>query len=426
MNNKAEDEWFDVTISHNALDLASVGISTFSGNPCIINWGDGVIQENIESHITSYTHTFETDVITFSFKTANGLQDIKSFRAYSLNIVDNLSKFQELTLIRELYLFSPTIVGNTAVLGQYIEDFWVKFPLLGDLNALPSTLLYFVVEHSSANITGNWANLPPNIKKFEVKKSNITGQIIDLPDSLEKINLYNNDQNITGIVGNIPLSVNYFRIRSKNTIGGNIGNIPNSVSYFEVGGGNNIISGSLDDLPSSILHFHVLGDNAISGTINSLNPNMNWLIIAGLNTISGDIANLPANITNVTINGNNTISGNIHNCYTQYLTIIGNNSISGNLGSRSINKSKQQIYIGGNNDIQNTSSKDYSGITNYTLILNPVSINMIPNQVDQLLISTAIPGLVAVLRLYGASRTSASDAAVATIINNGGEVTFIA
>ena len=424
MNNNAEDEWFDVTIAHDALSDASVGISTFSGNPCIIDWGDGVIQSNIESHITSYTHTYETSATTFKFKTANGLEDIKSFKAYTLNLVDNLSKFQELSLIRELYIFSKDIVGNTSVLGQYIEDIYFKFALSGDLSLFPSTLIDCVVENSQANITGDLMNLPANIRKFEVRKSNITGDIANLPSNIEVFNLNNNDQNITGNIANLPNSIITFRLYSDNTIQGNIGSVPSTLYELTIGSGNNIISGTLDSMPTNIKIIHILGDNAISGTINSLNPSTKFIVIAGLNTISGDIANLPATALTVSITGNNTISGNIEDCPTQYLTITGNNTISGNLGARSIDKTKQLIYINGNNTIQYTNSKDFSNLISYILVMDPPYSGFIPSQIDQLLIDLAASNVVATIRLYGGARTSASDSAVSIIESRNGEVTL--
>jgi hypothetical protein len=171
--------------------------------------------------------------------------------------------------------------------------------------------------------------------------------------------------------------------------------------------GSNTISGSLSSLPSVMTSFRCYGSNTISGSLSSLPSVMTSFELAGSNTVIGSLSSLPSVMT--------------------YFYCTGSNSISGSLSS--LPSVMTYFYCTGSNTIDEYTTKAWAN-NQKTVYLVPVSPGGLSSaEVDQLLIDLAAAGGTwaspkeVYLRGTNAARTSASDAAVATLVGKGVTVT---
>ena len=137
--------------------------------------------------------------------------------------------------------------------------------------------------------------------------------------------------------------------------------------------------GNLSSLPSVMTYFVCTGSNAITGNLSSLPSVMTLFSCTGLNTITGNISSLPSVMTYFLCTGLNTI--------TDY-----------------------------------TSPKTWATNYNYFLLRQAVGSGLSSTEVDNLLIdmSAATWGSSSRtldVRGVNAARTSASGAAVATLLS---------
>ena len=68
------------------------------------------------------------------------------------------------------------------------------------------------------------------------------------------------------------------------------------------------ISFDIANLPSVLTYFICTGSNTVSGDIANLPSSLTYFFCSGSNTVSGDIANLPSSLTYFRCSGSNTIS----------------------------------------------------------------------------------------------------------------------
>jgi hypothetical protein len=170
------------------------------------------------------------------------------------------------------------------------------------------------------------------------------------------------------------------------------------ITYFN-GGGN------LSSLPRSLTDCSFYGSNTISGDISGLPYGIQSISFYGSNTISGDISGMPEGIKSIRLWGNNTVYGMLSNI---------KNSIS---------------YI----SVKGYSSLTYDSYWGSTsldrVLISSLSDGMSSGEVDQLLIdldsnvATWIGSKIITLTESNAARTSASDAAVASLQSKGVTVT---
>jgi adhesin/invasin len=236
---------------------------------------------------------------------------------------------------------------------------------------------------------------------------------------------------------------------SGNTIYGDVANIPSNITTLNIFG-SNTISGNTNNVPTTLNQLQITGLNTISGDIADLPP-LNATILEGLNTVTGDIANIPnMNAANYTIRSNNsTIFGNLSDMVgfsINFFVLEGTSMmISGDTTSIPTNGTSFNVTFdsltGDFNNITKTSafpslfikgnsSITYSGgnwpINIRTLELTTNQFLQLPQfDVDQFLIdldNDATWSSSKRLIIYG-NRTSASNAAVASLILKGVTVT---
>jgi hypothetical protein len=193
--------------------------------------------------------------------------------------------------------------------------------------------------------------------------------------------------------------------------------------------GNFATSFSLSSLPAGMTYFYCSGSNSISGSLSSLPAGMTDFICIGSNSISGSLSSLPAGMTDFYCTGSNSISGSLSSLPAgiAYFYCGGSNSISGSLSS--LPAGMKDFYCTGSNTIDEYTTKTWAS-NQRRVYLIPVSPGGLSSaEVDQLLIDLASAGGTwagdkqVYLRGTNAARTSASDAAVATLVGKGVSVT---
>ena len=147
--------------------------------------------------------------------------------------------------------------------------------------------------------------------------------------------------------------------------------------YFRCDG-SNTISGALSDLPSDLTTFYCAGSNTISGALSDLPSGLTYFYCTGSNTISGVLSDLPSGLTYFNCTGSNTIS-------------------------------------------DYTAPHTWSNSINYIKLIQAVGSGLDETEVDNLLIDLASATWAGSNRRVelpapNAARTSASDAAVATLL----------
>ena len=208
--------------------------------------------------------------------------------------------------------------------------------------------------------------------------------------------------NISFDIGTLPTGIEYVAIHSINTVYGTLNEIPTGITDFIVNG-YNTITGDISSLSSSLINFEVRGYNTITGDVGYLPTNLETFILDGYNTIFGQIRNQPANLEAVYWLGYNTVSGSISD----------------------ISPAAQTVYITGQNTVSDYYSWNLSTTVNIFYI-NPVSPGgLASDEVDKFLINADtyvtlwINGKTIYLKGNNAARTSASDAAVASLTGKG-------
>jgi hypothetical protein len=245
------------------------------------------------------------------------------------------------------------------------------------------------------------------LEQFNCTESNIiSGDITNLPNSLTSFSL-SGSNTTSGNILNLPVGLTYFYVNGSNIITGNIANLPPSLIYCYIEG-NNTTSGNISTLPSTIVEFRNKGLNTTTGSISTLSSGLRYYDNHGNNTTSGDIATLPAIMETFSNGGSNTTSGNI-----SALPITVN----------------YYVNTGQNTVVTYVSGRVWANpMRTFINLPTLASGGLSANEIDNILIDLSTPSwtLVDVLdtktvNIAGnnAARTSASDAAVTTLISKG-------
>jgi len=223
-----------------------------------------------------------------------------------------------------------------------------------------------------------------------------------------------------GDISTMP-TLTYLYIIGSNKLTGDVSNLPGLKTL--VAHGQNTIGGDVTEL-TGLTRLEAQGSNTLTGDITNL-TGISTLFCAGSNTLSGSISGMTG-LTYLRLTGNNTVTGDIaavplsssFNCW-------GSNTISGNIA-----KNSGSITCGGDNALTYyTTSGNYSwkaGMSRVQIVPSS-SGAMTSAMVDALLIDLAATtwGGSLCIQLTGTCgpRTSASDAAVATLQGYGVTVT---
>jgi len=226
----------------------------------------------------------------------------------------------------------------------------------------------------------------------------ITGTLIDLPRTLISI-AFSGQNTISGDIADLPTGHTDFYCLGSNTVTGDIVNFNSGMSYIWVSGGNTLY-GSLSDI-SNYDNIFVSGNNTISGNISDLQVGTEAFQITGNNTITGDIANIPNGVTIFVLDGDNTVYGDIAD----------------------IPSTISWFRVYGDCEITDYTSPVVWGTVQAVMCNPAVGFGLSSAEVDNLLIdlssATWSGGKYIVLKGSNATRTAASDAAVATLLGLG-------
>ena len=348
---------------------------------------------------------------------------------------------------------SNTISGDVAGIPECIENISIggNNTITGDVAGIPNVSLISITITGRNTIYGDIADIPPiatvsidgdnvisgdigevtiGIKQLTIQGDNtITGDVAGLDDSgcvLTRLTI-DGVNTMYGDIGTFPTSLTYIAISGLHTLSGDVNDLHEGLQYFIISGnGASTISGDIGLLPSTLLYLSVSSANTIYGDITDVPAALTTLSVYGSNTISGDITNWPTTLTQVYIIGSNTITGPLSGLTActglSRFQIYGANTIYGDLNDLPSNV--RSLIIEGSNAISDYTSP--SG--GKTWPTDPIFFSILPasggglssTEVDDLIIDlaasiTATRNMNINLRGNNAARTSASDAAVATL-----------
>ena len=203
-------------------------------------------------------------------------------------------------------------------------------------------------------------------------------------------------------IKDLPSVMTYFRCTGSNTVTGNIADLPAVMTSFTCTG-SNTVTGNIADLPAVMTSFTCTGSNTVTGNIADLPAVMTYFFCIGSNTVTGNIADLPAVMTSFYCDGSNTITGNIADLPSvmTYFRCTGSNTINNYTSGRTWANNQLSFFIR-----QATGyGLDSTEVDNLLIDLANVSAWTGTKTID--------------IRGVNAARTSASNAAVATLQGKG-------
>lgn len=383
-------------------------------SPYNVDWGDGTnddVLSAVSGNYNSPIHNYGSSATrTITITPTSGVLTSVTYLQFLTGELDNPISF-----LNQL----PSLVTFTSGSGDMSGDMF-------SITAKPT--LKSINIGANSTVSGNISSLSsifPNIEDISIGGINtLTGSIsssINL-SSLNKFDIFGSNT-LSGDISGIHVNLEQIRIFGSNTISGNLSSLTTKTSLYSINiQGSNTITGDIINVPSQIQEFIILGNNTISGnTSNLILSNMRSINIAGSNTITGLVEDLP------------TLKGSVNGqCQ---LLISGSNTISGNIANYEISDvsstTRFAFDIRGNNSIGFTlpSSSNWSYLGHFYLY-PAVGEGLTSTEVDNLLIdmdSGVLGGGSGsrIITLVGsnAARTSASDAAVASLISKGYTVT---
>ncbi len=307
-----------------------------------------------------------------------------------------------------------TISGNTADIPTGLTQCFIlgDNTISGDIVDTPRNIDFSLSIGGNNTISGALSDVPINTQRLVIDGYNtLSGNVLDFTSNLLICEIGGDlvvGNTITGNIADLPSSVTSLSIRGKNTISGDIADLPSGMTKFEVSG-NTTVTGNIVDLTDNIINLSVAGNNTLSGNLNTLPAGMATLLIAGNNTVTGNINTLPTGLISFSIAGENTVSGNLGDLppLIKFLSIVGLNTISTYTSPHTWNNNvnMQSFTVGNYMGLYGFNS---ATIDNILIDLSKVAIWDYPNFKDINLIGTSTP-----------KRTSASDAAVATLFSRG-------
>lgn len=265
------------------------------------------------------------------------------------------------------------------------------------------------------------------ITKFWQYTGRVDFPLSALPSSVT--NLFINNGNVSGSVGDFSANINTIEIRDLNSITGDIATAPNGITTLYITG-NNTISGDIADMPTSCSYFYIIGNNTLTGNISGINSGLYFLLVNGNNTISGDISTIPANnLTTIWLDGANTITGDISTlpALASLTTLVfdGQNTVYGDFANLPANVS--YVVINGQSTVSDYTAGRAWAANLRAISINPTSGGLSSTEVDDLLIElsaqTFINEKIVSIAGTNAARTAASDAAVTSLQGQGVTVT---
>lgn len=418
-----------LTITTTAPSQTQNMVVTTTGANYTVDWGDTVITDYVSgstaSHIYATAGTYNAKLYTTS---CNRTKDIASLVLDTNNAAtltwSNGPKFATswnfqgggtsggstsslpTSLLSLISRVSGTYTGDVVNLPRELTflQVWGTNQITGDIQDLPRKLTELEFTGSSS-LTGNLEHIPRTCLDFFLSTnstaSKVRGDVLYLPPSLQRFHITGSNI-VTGDVNNIPKSCTDITIEGSNTLSGNILNMPTSTTNFIVSG-NNTLSGNITDIPNTVTTFSVGGSNTITGATGDVHSGCSYFALSGSGSVTGNLNALPATLSFFQLTGTNKV-------------------LSGDIANLPAGLTYFQVP---SNTVGLTYTFPKTWPSNMRLVLySPASSGLTATEVDNLLIDLAVPTWDTsikqiTLRGANATRTSASDAAVATLITKG-------
>lgn len=374
-------------IENDAFEITSTGDYT-------IDWGDGDI-ETFAAGTHNHNHTYATPY--------TGAITIAA---------------PNLSVITSLVLTGGE--GDILPAGTPLKIYTSELVLLDSLTTL--NLSSYVL------VSGIASQLPSTLTILILNNTSITGTVTQLPTGLVQL-LLRGATTISGTIPQLPGNLTYLILGDNTVITGDIGDVPAGLGILYLTGTGNV-TGNVNDLPSGMTEIVITCPNTVTGDVVYIPASATTVIIKGSNTIDGSLSDLSSSLINFTLEGNNTVYGTLSNISAfsslQIFNVDGNNTISGDFNDVPANI--KTCIILGNNTVSDYTYPHTWASTMANVILSPVSGGLDDTQVDNLLIDLAnvttwVGEKQVTLQGTNAARTSASDAAVATLQGKGVTVT---
>jgi len=367
----------------------------------------------------TYTWTGRTEG-TIYFGRLKARDAVYNYSAYSDNASDTAMYNWSITLTSSA---NPTITmqGIGIITIDWGDSTTSNHTLIGSDVAVSHTYTYNLVRnviiYNATRIT----------KFLTTSNCNWSFTMESLPRRLTYY--YNYGSNTTsGSISSLPTGLTYYYNYGSNTTSGSISSLPTGLTYY-YNSGSNTTSGSISSLPTGLTYYYNSGSNTTSGLISSLPTGLTYYYNYGLNTTSGSISSLPTGLITYLNSGSNTTSGLISalpDGLTYYYN-SGSNTTSGLISA--LPAGLTYYYNTGSNTVADyTAGRTWANNQQYFLSLPTVGNGLSSTEVDNLLIDLA--NVVTwtgnkVINIAGnnAARTSASDAAKATLLGKGVTVT---
>ena len=385
------------TIVINAVACTTFNMTmTYAGGSITVDWGDGTSTTN-----SAFNKTYASP-FTGTIKITGNLDKVTYFQSTSnTGIYIDLKEFWKFTILNNLDLRGNCFINNSVAEIPRVTTtlFFNNLPNLtitGNASDLPRVTSNLTLQSlTNLTMTGNASDLPRvtnTLYLFSLPNLTMTGNISDLPRVTTSLYLQSlPNLTMTGTASDLPRVTNqlYLQNLPNLTMTGNISDLPRVTNQLYLQNLPNLtITGNASDLPrvTNILNFNNL-------------PNL---------TMTGNISDLPR-VTN-----------------TLYLISLPNLTMTGNASDLPLSTDVYLISIG-------ATSLTYTALTTKPTTKSrariEISTKFTTTQTDEMLIDYATYSTTwnapREIRLSSLGRTTASDAAVATLNSRGVTITLL-
>jgi hypothetical protein len=246
-----------------------------------------------------------------------------------------MGSYDPLTFIASINMYNMEYILNIETFPTNLNNVYLSTPqptnnIYGSINALPTTMTYFVMSNCTG-ITGSISDLWEGLISVQLIKcgDNITGDIIDVPSTLASISINETGNGIDCALSDIPTTLTMVQLADcsssqmnmsgslsdlhsslirfeyysmpPDVITGSFSNLPSSLQYlsfqyFDGGFGEDAtITGNIQDLPASIIDFNIAGLTLIRGSITTLfstHSSLRTVQMSNISYLSGDIGDI--------------------------------------------------------------------------------------------------------------------------------------
>jgi len=310
------------------------GLNSFTINLVVtsiggyINWGDGDTT-TITTLTSSYSHTYSTSytgeisvnyygAIT-SFFINTGLPDTSTVFEFDTQEIENLTSLTDFILSRGRMVGQMSdLTSLNSLVQMRVKNDYTTSP---NLTNLPQSLEEIGLGSQGYSlITGDISVLSTfPLTDLTIYGSNtVYGDISTLPESITAINI-SGSNTLSGDTAdfNFP-NLSSMTLLGNNTVDGDVINLPNTMTSITIIG-NNTLYGNLSDFPSSIRNINMSTDGVLTGDLSDLPLNgYGTLIIQGQNTLlSADMATIPiVSGATLTVDINGSLTGDIADLFS--------------------------------------------------------------------------------------------------------------